>query len=151
MQQVLFASSNKYKLEQFQYVADAYALDVKIVSVYAKFPGVNPYDEEYETQFEIIEKGAREIYAQIEYPVIVEDTILEVDILGGLPGLHASDFLRTKGRMGLGRLCRVNLIVRRKSLRWSAITMERSSSPVKTSWGVILLRKKATKRVNRLG
>lgn len=101
MQQILFASSNRSKLEQFQYVVDAYGLDVKIVSVYDKFPDVKPYDEEYATQYEIIEKGTREIYAQTNQPVVVEDTILEVDALDGLPGLHASDYLKTKGRIGL--------------------------------------------------
>jgi non-canonical purine NTP pyrophosphatase (RdgB/HAM1 family) len=101
MNQILFASSNESKLEQFQYVADVYGLNVKIVSVYAKVPDIKPYDEEYETQFEIVENGAREIYAQIKQPVVVEDTILEVDALGGLPGLHASDLLKSKGRMAL--------------------------------------------------
>lgn len=97
----MFASSNRSKLEQFQYVADAYGLNVKIVSVYDKFPDVKPYGEEYATQYEIVEKGAREIYAQVKQPIVVEDTILEVDALGGLPGLHGSDYLKTKGRLGL--------------------------------------------------
>jgi len=101
MQQILFASSNKSKLEQFQYVADAADLKVTIVSAYKQFPGIKPYEEEYETQYEIVEKGAREIYAQTKQPVVVEDTILEVDALDGRPGLHASDYLKEKGRTGL--------------------------------------------------
>lgn len=101
MSHILFASSNKSKLEQFQYVADAYGLNVKIISAYAKFSDVKPYDEEYKTQFEIVENGAREIYAQIKQPVVVEDTILEVDALDGLPGLHASDLLKLQGRMAI--------------------------------------------------
>lgn len=101
MEQILFASSNRSKFEQFQYAADEYGLKVKIVSVYDKFPDIKPYDEEYETQFEIVENGAREIYAQIKQSIVVEDTILEVDALGGLPGLHAIDYLKEKGRIGL--------------------------------------------------
>lgn len=101
MQQILFASSNQSKLEQFQYVVDASGLKAKIVSVYKQFPDIEPYDEEYATQFEIVEKGAREIYAQTKQPVVVEDTILEVDALNGLPGLHASDYLKDNGRTGL--------------------------------------------------
>jgi non-canonical purine NTP pyrophosphatase (RdgB/HAM1 family) len=101
MQQILFASSNQSKLEQFQYVADAHDLKVKIISVYHKLPGIKPYNEEYQTQFEIVENGTHEIYAQTKQPIVVEDTILEVDALGGLPGLHASDFLKEKGRAGL--------------------------------------------------
>jgi non-canonical purine NTP pyrophosphatase (RdgB/HAM1 family) len=101
MKQILFASSNRAKLEQFQYVADAYGFNVKIASVYEKFSGIKPYFEEYETQFEIVEKGAREIYTQTKQPIVVEDTILEVDILDGLPGLHANNYLKERGRAGL--------------------------------------------------
>jgi len=101
MQQILFASSNKSKLEQFQYVADSYKFKVKIDSVYAHFPSIKPYDEEYETQYEIVEKGAREIYAQVKQPLVVEDSILEVEALDGLPGLHASEYLKEKGLAGL--------------------------------------------------
>ena len=101
MKEILFASSNQSKLEQFQYVADAFGIKVKIISVYQKFPAIKPYDEEYRTQFEIVEKGAREVYAQTKQPIVVEDTILEVDVLHGLPGLHASEYLKEKGREGL--------------------------------------------------
>lgn len=101
MKQILFASSNQSKIEQFQYVADTYNLKIRIASVYKEFPTVKSYDEEYDTQFEIVEKGAREIFAQVQHPIVVEDTILEVDALGGLPGLHAHDYLKEKGRTGL--------------------------------------------------
>jgi non-canonical purine NTP pyrophosphatase (RdgB/HAM1 family) len=101
MQQILFASSNQSKLEQFQYVVDACGFKAKVISVYKEFPSIKPYNEEYETQFQIVEKGAREIYAQTKQPIVVEDTILEVNALGGLPGLHASEYLKAKGRTGL--------------------------------------------------
>jgi non-canonical purine NTP pyrophosphatase (RdgB/HAM1 family) len=101
MQELLFASSNKAKLQQFQFVADAYGFQVKITSVYAKYPKLQTYDEEYDTHYEIVDKGAREIYRQIKQPILVEDTILEVDALDGLPGLHANDYLKTRGQAGL--------------------------------------------------
>lgn len=88
MKEILFASSNKSKVEQFQYVADAFGVGVRIVSVYERFPDIRPYDEEYEAQFEIVEKGAREIYTQTNQPVVVEDTILEVDALDGMQGFR---------------------------------------------------------------
>lgn len=116
MRQILFASSNHSKLEQFQYVADSYDFKVAITSVYEQFSEVHPYGEEYKTQFEIVEKGAREIYAQVKQPVVVEDSILEVDSLGGLPGLHANDYLKQKGR---GRLLED---LRDKSNRQARIT-----------------------------
>lgn len=101
MKQLLFASSNQAKIAQFQYVAEAYRFNIEIVSVYDKFPTITPYGEEYEAQFEIVEKGAREIYAQTGQPVVVEDTILEVDALDGLPGLRSNAYLKTKSREGL--------------------------------------------------
>jgi len=101
MQEILFASSNRAKLEQFQYVADAYNFKVTIVSVYDRFPGIKPYDEGYKTQYEIVEQGAHEIYKQTQQPIVVEDTILEVKALNGLPGLQASDYLKAKGIGGL--------------------------------------------------
>lgn len=55
MQTILFASSNKAKLEQFQYVADAYNFKIKIISVYDQFPTIKPYSEDYKTHYEIVE------------------------------------------------------------------------------------------------
>lgn len=101
MKVVLFASSNKSKIEQFQYVADSFGIQAKIVSVYDEYQAIRPYSEEYETHYEIIENGAREIYSQTKHPVVVEDTILEVDALDGLPGLRASNYLKIKGVQGL--------------------------------------------------
>ncbi len=101
MKEILFASSNQSKQEQFQYTADALGANAKIISVYKKFPNIKPYDEEYMTQLEIVEKGAHEIFEQTKQPIVVEDTILEIDALDGLPGLHASDYLKEKGRAGL--------------------------------------------------
>lgn len=101
MQHVLFASSNAAKIEQFQYVADAYKFNVEIISVYQQSPAVLPYSEEYTTQWEIVENGAREIYGHIQAPVVVEDSVLEVDALRGLPGLRSNAYLKEKGRAGL--------------------------------------------------
>jgi non-canonical purine NTP pyrophosphatase (RdgB/HAM1 family) len=101
MKQLLFASSNKSKLEQFQFVADSYGYTVKIVSVYEAFPDIKPYDEEYATQYEIVDNGVREVYGHTKQPIIVEDTILEVDALHNQPGLHANAYLKEKGRTGL--------------------------------------------------
>lgn len=101
MKQVLFASSNQSKIDQFQYVANLYGYDLKVVSVYDKYPQIISYGEEYATQFEIVDEGAREIYAQAHEPIVVEDTIFEVDALDGRPGLRANVYLKEKGRTGL--------------------------------------------------
>ena len=97
MTELLFASSSKSKIEQFQFVADSYGFEAKVTSVYDRFPKAKPYSEDYDTQFEIVEQGAREVYARIKHPVIVEDTILEIVGLDGGPGLIASEYLKEKG------------------------------------------------------
>lgn len=101
MKKILFASSNLSKIEQFQFIANLYHIDVEIVSVYSKYPNILPYSEDYNTQYEIVDCGAREVYEQINEPVVVEDTILEVDSLEGQPGLLANEYLREHGRSGL--------------------------------------------------
>lgn len=101
VKEILFASTNKGKIAEFQYVADYHHLPVKIVSVYHKFPQIHAYDEDYQTQEQIIDKGAHEIFSQVNEPIIVEDTIISVDVLDGRPGLTANDYLKEKSRMGL--------------------------------------------------
>jgi non-canonical purine NTP pyrophosphatase (RdgB/HAM1 family) len=98
---ILFSSTNKGKIQQFQYVADYYKYDVTITSVYKEHPEITAYNEDYPTQQEIVENGAREIYQQIKQPIIVEDTIFCIDALGGKPGLTANDYLKEKGRQGI--------------------------------------------------
>jgi len=101
MKEILFATGNKAKLDQFQFVSDNSDFPARIVSLYDQHPDVSSYDEEYATQEQIVEEGAREIYKQIQKPIVVEDSIIEVDALGGKPGLRSNDFLKEHGRGGL--------------------------------------------------
>ena len=101
MQEVLFASTNKAKLSQFQFVADFYKFPFRIVSAYGNHPGLAPYSEDYQTQERIVEEGARAIYGNIHTPAVVEDSILAVDVLDGLPGLRSNEYLKKEGRAGL--------------------------------------------------
>lgn len=101
MNEIIFASGNKAKRAQFQFVANYLKLPSAIVSVYERFPEVKLYSEEYGTQEEIVERGAHEIYAQVKQPIVVEDTILQVDALNGMPGLRSNEYLKKNGRLGL--------------------------------------------------
>lgn len=101
MKTVLFASTNQAKIEQFQFVADEGGFGVVVESAYRAFPGMQPYSEEYSSQMEIVESGAKEIYRQVRRPVVVEDTILEVEALDGRPGLKSNEFLKQRGIDGL--------------------------------------------------
>jgi non-canonical purine NTP pyrophosphatase (RdgB/HAM1 family) len=101
MKELLFATGNPAKIRQFQFVADECGFDAQIVSLYARFPDVPRYSEEYVSQEKIVENGAWEAYGHIHAPLIVEDSILEVDALDGGPGLRSDEFLKTEGRKGL--------------------------------------------------
>ncbi len=101
MKQILFASTNSAKLDQFQFVSDYYNFTTKIISAYKEFPGLKPYSEDYSSQQEIVENGAREIFSHVKKPVVVEDTIIEIDSLEGKLGLTASEYLKEKGRIGV--------------------------------------------------
>ncbi len=101
MKEILFATGNHSKINQFQFVADKSGFDAKIISVYKQFPDIPRYSEEYDTQEKIVEEGAHEIFSGCNIPIVVEDTIFEVDALDGTPGLRANEFLKEHGRAGL--------------------------------------------------
>ena len=98
MKQILFATTNKGKLGQFQYTADHFQLDVQIISLYEKFPHIQPYSEEYESIEQIVRKGSEEIFDQVKEPVVVEDSIFQVFALNNRPGLGSADYLKNRGR-----------------------------------------------------
>jgi inosine/xanthosine triphosphate pyrophosphatase family protein len=55
------------------------------------------YSEEYKTTDEIIEQGSLEIFNQIHEPIIVEDSIFEVEALNNRPGVDSADYLKKYG------------------------------------------------------
>lgn len=99
--EILFASTNQGKLQQFQFVADKLGYPAKIVSVYEKFPNVKSYSEEYNTSEEIAMQGAKEIFSQIKAPVVVEDSIIEIEAFGKGPGVKSNEYLKSKKLAGL--------------------------------------------------
>ena len=101
MDKIYFASTNHGKLGQFQFVADSLGCKVSVVSAYKEFDGIEPYSEDFNTMFEIVEHGCREVFRQVKKPIVVEDSILEVAHLDGGPGLTASEYLKEHGREGL--------------------------------------------------
>lgn len=101
MDKIYFATTNHGKLGQFQFVADFLGCKVSIVSAYKEFQGIQPYSEDFKTNFEIIEHGCRIVFEKVKKPIVVEDSILEVVHLNGGPGLTASEYLKEHGREGL--------------------------------------------------
>lgn len=99
--EILFASTNPGKIQQFQFVADKLGYPAKIISVYEKYPHINPYSENFKKQEEIVTNGLKEIFEKIRTPVVVEDSIIEIDAFGGGPGVVSNEYLKKRKIEGL--------------------------------------------------
>jgi len=101
MQQIIFATGNKAKLNQATFVAKHLGLDIEVLNG-KKLHGDNvEYDEIGESTEAIARDGALKVAARIGQPVIAEDTDFFVDALNGFPGIRGGLFLKTFGREAL--------------------------------------------------
>ncbi|MFH1275486.1 MAG: non-canonical purine NTP pyrophosphatase [Candidatus Woesearchaeota archaeon] len=101
MKEILFATGNKAKLGQFQYMADKFAQGVKIISAKEKYGGEASYEEIGNSAQEIAINGAKYLFQKLQVPIITEDSILEINSLNGKPGLKSNAFLKEFGRKGV--------------------------------------------------
>lgn len=102
---LLFATGNSAKLQQFQFVADAYAHAVRIESAYDRFPDLEPYPEDPTAPPDTIARdGAAFIHRTIQQPVAVEDTVITIPYLveRGITRRYASnEYLFGRGLEGV--------------------------------------------------
>ena len=99
--EILFASSNKGKIGQFQFVADSLGYPAKIVSVYEKFPEIKTPSEEHNSADELVAKNAKEIFEKAKMPVVIEDSTIEIEAFGKGPGVRSEKYLKEKKLTGL--------------------------------------------------
>lgn len=86
---LLFATSNAYKLEEFRHILAHTAYEVKGLSdlgITEEIP------EDGSTLRENALIKARYLFEKAGIPVLAEDTGLEVDALGGVPGVHTARY-----------------------------------------------------------
>lgn len=89
MKRLVLATQNKHKAEELQaMLCDA---GVEVLTLDA-FPGVGAIEEDQETLEGNALKKAREVFRQTALPTLADDTGLEVDALGGEPGVRSSRF-----------------------------------------------------------
>ena len=94
---ITFVTGNPKKLEEVEAILEPY-LSQKIISKNIDLP-------EYQgTPHEICTEKCREAYRKMGGPVIVEDTSLCFNSLGGMPGPYIKWFLSALGPDGLPRL-----------------------------------------------
>ena len=87
--QIVLATRNKHKLQEFRELFSGHG--VEILSC-GDFPGCPEVDEDGATFEENALKKARAIALHTGRIAIADDSGLEVDALGGLPGLHSARF-----------------------------------------------------------
>ena len=101
MDQIIFATGNKAKLEQASFVAEQLGLHIQIINGRKAYGDDVEYDEIGDSTEAIARDGALNVAKRIGQPVIAEDTDFYVDALGGFPGIRGGLFLKTFGRKAL--------------------------------------------------
>ena len=102
----MLATGNQHKVEEIKVLLG----DAVIVRSLADFPGAPPVIEDGVTYRENALKKARSAAAFTGLTALADDTGLEVDALGGRPGLYAARFAglarrAREGQRGLWRAC----------------------------------------------
>ncbi len=90
MRKVIMASGNKNKIKEMAAILESFGMDV-ISKEDAGFGHIDP-EEDGETYEENSLKKAMEIMEASNYPVIADDSGLEVEYLNGAPGIHSARF-----------------------------------------------------------
>lgn len=88
-QRIVFASKNKGKIRELKALLEG--MDIELLSLY-DFPNAPEIEEDGESFFENSLKKARAISEYSGMTVIADDSGLEVDSLGGAPGIHSARY-----------------------------------------------------------
>jgi len=94
---VLFATSNKGKLEEAKAVLSKYGIEVEMLN-----------KKKLELQSDSIEKIAKhsalELFKEVKTPLITEDSALSIKALNGFPGPYSAYVFKTIGNKGILKL-----------------------------------------------
>lgn len=119
MKKIIFATGNKAKLAQIQFIVDHFKFPVEIINGKEIFGGKVSYDEIGDTVEKVSLNGALAVAKMINAPIIAEDTDFQVEALNGEPGIRAGEFLKNFGRAEI--LKKMKGITNRKATISSAI------------------------------
>src|SRR5690625_7531110 len=104
METLVLASRNKHKIKELR--STLAPLGVALKSTY-DFPGLEEVIEDRPTLEGNALKKAQYIFEQTGYPALSDDTGLEVDALGGRPGVrsarYAGESASYRDNVGIGR------------------------------------------------
>ncbi|OGF26174.1 hypothetical protein A2331_01840 [Candidatus Falkowbacteria bacterium RIFOXYB2_FULL_34_18] len=103
MKEIVFATSNKAKVDQINFIVQYFKFPIKIIVGKEIYGEKNNYKEIGNTVSEIAKNGAIDISKKINLPVITEDTDFRVNSLNEEPGTRAGYFLKKYGRVEILR------------------------------------------------
>ncbi len=90
---IILGTNNENKVREYKAILNKYGIDV----ISLKDAGINLEVEETGTTFlENAVLKAKAIYDIVKAPVIGEDGGIEIDFLGGKPGVYSHRFLRRR-------------------------------------------------------
>lgn len=86
---LVLATHNKHKAEELQRMLGGTGIEVLTLDT---FPGIGDIDEDRETLEGNALKKAREVFHATGLPSLADDTGLEVEALGGAPGVYSARY-----------------------------------------------------------
>jgi non-canonical purine NTP pyrophosphatase (RdgB/HAM1 family) len=101
VQELLFATGNHAKLAQLAFVVAYLDAPFRVVPAYERYGEQARYEERGNDAASIARDGAVTLAGRLGEPVVVEDTALYVEALGGEPGVRAGMYLKMHGRAGI--------------------------------------------------
>lgn len=98
--QLTYATKNAYKLSSARYALADY--DIEIIGIDGNLPDVAEIQSD--SQAEVAIDKARKYYELLQHPLIVMDSGLFVESLGGFPGVYTKDVIQ---KVGAGKIARL--------------------------------------------
>lgn len=129
MKKIIFATGNKAKIAQMQFIINFFNFPIKIIKGKEIFSEKASYEEMGNSVKEIALNGALSVSKRMGLPVITEDTDLQIKALNNEPGIRAGFFLKNFGRSEI--LKRMKGIKNRDAVITSAIAYATPSGEYK--------------------
>lgn len=92
-EKIILATNNVHKVQEYKAILQKF--NIKVISL--KDAGINIDVEETGTTFsDNAVLKAKSVYNIVKVPVIAEDSGIEIDFLGEMPGVYSHRFLRRR-------------------------------------------------------
>ncbi|MBC7692496.1 MAG: RdgB/HAM1 family non-canonical purine NTP pyrophosphatase [Methylotenera sp.] len=129
---IVLASTNADKYREFKSLLSAYPeIELATADGYVRNPGKIGFAEQYDTYLENAAAKARLVNLGSHYPSLADDSGLEIDALGGKPGVRSHRYAKVPGSPSQNDQDRANIEMVLSELRGKG-TSDRSARFVTT-------------------